>query len=535
MASASEKMSTLVDDLIRSLTTSGVTLNDTQRTTLYDTAATWLAGQANESVPLAANKPEFQQLLVQFQYALETSGAWSDANTAATGRTILRFMAAGVDRAIQAAERTLQERHHYTAKLPSAIKASTLSLGVRLRRRTPANVKVSLYRDGLSSLQLPKYTSFVINGHRYFNRETIFFAADIADEVQATLYQGTVSRDTYLASGAAYARFEIGNSDWTLSDEDIVLKVDGVEWSRELQGLVTAGPLDRKFAEKTLPNGNVEIMTGSGTYGVLPSASSTLEITYVSTLGAQVSNNATDLPVRCVDVAGVLGATVSVISGGIDPETATFYKINAPAMAARNARAVRRVDYDTSALEFSGAKILDARFLGQEEIDPTRKAYTNVLQVALLTAKSLTGAPVNSSEWAAFVRYMKGEGIGNVEMYRTDPTAVDISLEMEVGCLPETDLDKIKSALIALYRSFYGPRRGALGRKFLVQDLTALYKDANLFDENLAARINYIKPAVSTPEEITVDRLEWLRLDALEINPVYTSRDYSSRETGLSG
>lgn len=533
MASAAEKMSTLVDDLITSLTTAGVTLNDTQRTGLYDAAATWLSNQSNVSVPLASNKPEFQQLLVQLQYALETSGAWTDAITASTGRTILRFLAASTERAIMAAERVLQERHHYTAKLPSAIKASTLSMGVRLSRRTPANVEVSLRRNGLDGLQIPKFTTFLINGNRYFNRDTIFFAAGSNAEVTATLHQGTVLTDSYVASGAPWARYELGSSDWSLSDSDIRLKVDGVEWVRNLRGLVTSTPLDRAYAERTLPNGNIEIMTGSGTYGVVPGSGAVLEFTYVSTLGAQISNNSTGLTVTCPDIAGVLGDTTGVISGGIDPESATFYKINGPAMAARRFSAVRRIDYDTMAVEFTGAKILDARFLGQAEIDPTRKAFTNVMQVALLTAKSMTGAPVNSSEWNAFASYAKGNGIGNIELYRVDPTAVDLSLTIEVGCLPETDLDKIKEALTTLYRSFYGPRRGALGRKFLIQDLTALYKDPNLFDENLAARINYVKPALSTPEEIEVDRLEWLRLDTLTINPIYTSRDYSSRETGL--
>jgi hypothetical protein len=536
MTTASEKLSTLVDALIATATNAGVTFTDTQRTALYDSAASWLDGQDTVSIQLAANKPEFQQLLMQMQYALETSDSWRDANTASTGRTFLRFMAASIKWAGFAAERTAQERFPYTARMPSAILASTMSLGVRITRRVPANVTGTIIRNGTGFLQIPKYTAFVINDQRFFNRDIIIFPDGDASAVSITLYQGTIFKDNYTASGATFSRYELGSGDWSLSEDDVALTVDGVEWKRTTNGMYTVAPTDRTFAERTLPNGNIETQTGSGTYGVLPSTGAVLEFTYVSTLGAQASNNATDLPINCADIGGVTGVTTSVITGGIDPETPTFYKNNGPAIAARRERAVRRSDYEATALEYKGGvKILDARFLGQQEVDPTRKALTNIVQVALLTPNSLTGPPVSASQWANFQRYIVQNGIDRVTLVRVDPTAVDISFDLDVGVIPESNLETIESALITLYRSFYGPRYGALGRAFYSQDLMSLIRDKDFFDQTIAAQINYVKPIGATPDAVEIDRLEWLRLQSLNLNVFYTNRDYSSRETGLSG
>lgn len=519
---AKQRLSTLVGAIISTLGAQGVALTSSQSTALYTTASTWIDAQANTSIPLAADKPEYQQLLLQFQNALEQEDAWRDVLTAGSGQAILRFIASAMSMVIYAQERTLQELFIDTARMGSAILASTRSRGVHIARRTPAEVTVALTRNGLDYLVVPRLSVFIINGMEFFNREPAIFQSNVTTPVNVTLYQGRLLTDTYQASGAPWAVYEIGSGDWTISDTDVFLNVGGQDWSLTEDGLYNVGANARTAYTNTFPNGNVEIVTGNGTYGQLPSTGTSITVTYVSTLGATFSNTATGLVVTARDIDGLAGLTTTPITGGREPPTNRFYKANAPYIAARRKRAVTKADYVAAILEYPTIDILDVAVLGQRDIDPDSKAWMNAFKVSVLTAKSATGAPMTTAQWSAFASYLSSQGIFQITAVREDPVSIPLDIDIQIGVAQKVAIEQTKSAAIELLNQAYAPRRGALGSNFYSDDISALLRSK--LDPAIRGQINWIKVNSATPDTITVGMLEWVKLRSLVVDVVYTDR-----------
>ena len=520
---AKEKLSSLVDAISSNLSTQfNIALTQAQVVELKRVSATWLDSTQFKAVKLAANKPDFNQLLLQFQNMLEHEDAWKDTITAGGGQAILRFVSSAVAQAVYAQERATQEKHGYTARLPSSIFASSRSLGVRITRRRPSRVTVSLTRQGSEHIIIPAFSLFLVGNVKFFNRTAIIFGKGDVFPIESELIQGEVFTDTYASTGQPWAMYEVGVGDGSISDEDVYFYVDGLGYQRITDGLFNYGPNETVFYENTLPNGNVEINTGSGNYGVMPSSGSTIQIRYAVTQGVAAHSSAVELPVFCPDVPELQGISGTPISGGASPRDHEFYRQNAPYIRSKNDRAVLRRDYETEALEYPGMVIHDARVIGQKEIAPTKKWAQGVIMISVLT-----DLVMDDAQWRDFESYMLAKAMEGTTILRADPIPKIISAHVGLGVNPSYALEGTRLAAKSAISNAYSPRQGSLGSDYREHDISTILLQSS--DPALKDSINWLQVISPTDKLITNAWNEYIKLSDVTIDAEYSNRTYSNR------
>lgn len=523
ITTAKDRLSSLVDELNTTLVnTYSITLSDQQLTELKRVSGVWLDNSQYKSLTLSDNKPDFNQILLQFQNALEHEDAWRDTITAGAGQALLRFVSAAVAYTAFAQERSTQERYSYIARLPSSIFAATRSLGVRITRRKPASVKVNLLRPGNDALVIPAFTSFTVGTTKFFNRKVISFGKGNIFAVEAELTQGEVFIDTYKSPGQPFVTYEVGHGDGTISEDDIYFYVNEEEYTRVTDGFFGYGPNDKVFYENTMANGNIEVIAGSGNYGVMPPSNADIKIRYATTLGVEAESSVVELPVLCPDFTIVTGSSNTPISGANSPRSTEFYRINAPYMRAMGERAVIRRDYDLQAINYSGLIIHDARSIGQQEIAPGKKWAQGLIKIC-----PLTDVLLDDTQWLQFRTYMEGKAIEGFTILKEDPVAKSVNIGVRLGINANYALESSRLAAVAALRNAYAPTQGSLGRAFYRNDISTILLTAN--DPALNGAINWIE--IDTPTETTVAVAwnEYVKVDSLSVVTEYTSRNYSNR------
>lgn len=523
ITTAKDRLGSLVDDLVASLSNSySITLTNAQITELKRVAGVWLDDSQYKVITLSNNKPDFNQILLQFQNALEHEDAWRDTITAGAGQALLRFVSAAVAYAVFAQERATQERFSVIARLPSSVIASTRSLGVRVIRRTPPKVPVLLERPGADAITIPAFTTFVVGTTKFFNRKVISFGKGNLFAVEAELTQGEVYIDTYKAPGQPFTMYEVGNGEGAISEEDIYLYVNNEEYTRITDGFFNSGPNDKVFYENTLANGNVEVITGSGNFGVMPPSNANIQIRYAVTLGVDAESSLVELPVQCPDFSTVSGKTSAPITGASSPRSVDFYKINAPHMYAKKDRAVTRRDYELTAIEYPHLVIHDARAIGQQELAPNAKWARGAIKIC-----PLTDIPMDDVQWLKFISYMTGKGIEGFSILRENPKAYPIDISLKLGINADFALEGARLAAMAEIRKFYAFTKGTLGTSFHRNDLSTILLRSN--DPALKGAINWIEILLPTESNITLEWNEYISVANLTVTTEYTNRTYSNR------
>ncbi len=142
---------------------------------------------------LSAVKPDFPSILMQLQLFLQAKGTWTDLQTSGTGETLIEMMASVATFNQFAVESAARESTLTTAVRDSSVYAITRMLGVRIHRKSPANVEVSLERSAVSTVEaltIPTFTQFDVNGKDFFNRHPLMFSAG-SDKAAERLYHGS--------------------------------------------------------------------------------------------------------------------------------------------------------------------------------------------------------------------------------------------------------------------------------------------------------------------------------------------------------
>jgi len=519
---AKDRLGSLVDDITVSLQGEGITLTNAQVTELKRVAGTWLDNTQFKTLGLAANKPDYNQILLQFQNMLEHEDAWRDTIAAGAGQAILRFIAAAVTYTVYASERATQERYAYLARMPSAIYASARSLGVRITRRVPAKVPVSLVRPGSDALVVPAFTAITVGTTKFFNRKAISFGRGNIAPVEAELVQGEVFIDTYNSPGAPLVTYEVGNGEGNISEEDVYLYVDDQEFTRVEEAFFDYGADDRVFYENTMANGNVEVITGTGNFGVMPASNSTIKIRYATTLGVEAMRSTVELPVMCPDFPQVTGKSIAPITGAIAPRSPEFYRVNAPHMRAKNKRATSPRDYASVALDYKPVKIFDAKAVGQQDIAPTKKWAIGLIKIC-----PLTEIPMDDTQWLQFSEYLQARAIEGFTVLRENAVPVPIDVRLTMGMHQDFSLEAARLAAISEITDAYAPKQGVLGREFFKDDISTILNRSK--HRALANGINWLDVELPTEVNIQLKWNEYIKINSVTALPQYSNRDYSNR------
>lgn len=465
----------------------------------------------NQPLELSTVKPSYEDIVDQLNTLLITNDAWKELLTAGTGQTFLE--AIGIIGAYEQAaiERGFHETFLDTARLQSSILSISRMLGVHLTRKKPVHVKVDLQITARPTiLVIPAYSQFRIRDKAYFNNYAIVFNVGQTSITGVDLYEGEVGSEQFVSTGDAFQRFEIGPEDFSLSDDHLICYVDGTEYTKVLDGLWNYTQLSNVFYENTKTKGNVEIIFGNNSYGKIPPPNSTIVFIYARTLGSDHDVLVLDDPIGCAVVPDLVGQFKSIESVGDNQRTKEYYKVMSPFIRAAQDRMVSPSDHSVLTVN-KYAGVLDAKFIGQRDIDPTNKEYMNVIQCALLTTSSWT-----NQQWLDFKRWAETYLMISCELRRVDPVSHTLDIEADVYCANEADLTKVKAKIEESLVEYFKIRYGSLGYSHYLSDI-----HDHILKVDPLIKFNQI---LAPTTDLVIGSLEYIQLGTVVINMYYTDR-----------
>jgi hypothetical protein len=413
--------------------------------------------------------PDMDAIFAQLQAKLTNDGAieriWTDAITVATGSYIARMVASFIADATFTAERVQHEVMLHTARRPSSIYSVARNLGVHLQRKIPGGVLARLARaDAAVALTIPAYTQVYIGGKAYFNRDAIVFAANIS-YLTVTLYRGTVQVEAAVSTGKANQAFIINQNKFAVSDVDVyVVDSNGVKWKRVTNGLWQYPSVSFVFQDNTEVDGAVRLEFGDGVYGrILPAGTFYIGYVLVQTsdydASLDLNSVAISTPVQIAGFTEVAGLTIGEESSIQMEKNPTFYQRNAPYISSGQKHANTRDNYRGLALTYPG--VIDARMMGQAEINPKDLRWMTGVATCLLTERKWGDA-----DWNTFVMYMQNNSDSCRHFYRHDPQAVALDFDIHVEVEPRADIPALKATMQTALTNMFALTEGSLGAKY---------------------------------------------------------------------
>lgn len=425
---------------------------------------------ANEII-LSRIHPDYAQIRSQLQLALSGLDTWKDLLPTATGQALTDFVAAVGDLDQYSIELSYKEAF-LDGRKDSSIYAIAKLLGIRLGRRTPASVMVTLSRTVTTgTLTLPAYTEFNGAGVPLFNRTAIVFNIGVTS-LSVQLFEGQVKTVTALSDGSDFQLFSPAEQDFQVSDSDVQVFAGSVPVPLVTQGLWNSKG-EQAVQDLTFNNGELVLLFGNSEYGYKPPVNTPLTFRYVVTEGA--AGNASTfngISVSSPLFSQLQGITTTGLTGGGDQRAASFYRRFGPQLFSASERAHTKDEYQAVAVGFPS--VVDALVVGQRELSPSNNAYMNLVRVSLL--KNSTWGP---AQYAAFTRYYEQRTMYPVRFYFEEPSALPVNVSANVYCRLEGDLTDIQVAVTEALQDLFAPRVGIIGLNFFKSDIYEAIRTAS--------------------------------------------------------
>lgn len=501
-----------------------------------------------DDVALSTVRPDYEGVLAQLMGTVERSAPWADMDMTATAQMLLRMISATTALDQFAIARALMETSHHSAWADSSILLAARSLGNRLVRNKPSRTRVLVTRnnDPGTFYEIWAYSAWGLSSSgspatSLFNRDPVIFGeADIT--VPAILYEGAIETTSIVSSGVQFQRVEFGTETGRISDEDVIVKVDGENWKRTTRPIWEIGPGEKVYYEQALQTGNVEIMFGNGRNGAAPPAGVAIDILWVETKGTdgEIASLTPTIfyagsPVgRTITIDNITASMQTALTGGEDALTPNYWRMFASARRAAGERAVSRPDHAATVIgQYPG--VYDARFLGQAEVAPRRPSMMNVVHAVLLTDPAFT-----DSQWNDFVDWMTERDIYKTVLVRRDPTPIIMDLTATVYCDLAADLNQMGTDIAANVRLAFNPKERllnakpeasssmlTLGYSWFGSDIDALLGMKGKPQQKL---IQYVQRETPVNPVLCPDQTSWVKLGNLNLTLSYTRRsDYGGR------
>lgn len=458
--------------------------------------------------------PDIEQIGAQLIYLLSgKSDAWTDVIPTGVGRTLIDFIALTGGYAQQSIAASINEAYLDPARTPNAIYAMMRMLGVRVQRRLPASVSVQLTKTGTDFVRIPEFSTWTVGGRPFYNRTDILFNDSVSTGT-AVLYSGVVQRVSILSQGGDFQTFELGQADFSMSDQDIFCLINGditKRYERMTKGPWFMGEEEFLFFERTTADGQAEIIFGNGTFGRKPLLGERLDFVFAETGGDQDNAALSNERVSVTGNFPVTGVTTSHVTGGSGAKNHEYYRLFGPNLYSAKKGAVTRSDYRAIATTYNG--VIDAAFRGQAETAPDDARRCNVIEYTLLT-----DPPFDDGQHERFVSYMlDGEkSQWGIQFVRVDPDPVVVDVDIEVRCKPNSDAAKVKTQVERAIVLLFGIRAGSLG---FAMAQSYIYE----FINNILDEVEYI--ILNNPVgDVLVSPLEYVTLGQLKVSVSYTTQ-----------
>jgi hypothetical protein len=434
-------------------------------------------------IQLSNIAPDYDSIVIQLQNALITKPAWTDRVTSSTGQTLVEMIAAVGAYSQFAIESAFQENWPESAKNFESIFAAANFAGVRLARKSPASVEVSM--SAPVPTVVPINSQFTGANGSWFNRSALSLTSTPSS---VTLYEGVVTTAQMYGLGTDFQAFVSVERDFSVSDTDVFLTVDSVSIPVTMKGLWLRESLPGVW-QFTLPGGQLIVLFGNDIYGTKPDTNNLCEFTYVTTIGIQGNNLPTIGKKFSLETDALINGTgTSQATGGADQISPLVYKTVTPAMFGAFGSSVTANQYKKLPLTYPG--VVDAIVLAQREVNPRAVTWMNVFKVCLLTTSVWT-----TPQWAAFEQFFYDSSMYSGRIFRQDPTALPVTVTAQVYCSNFSDLPGIKTKVEAALDRLYELRQGILGLDIYLSDVLNAIQDSD-------SNIEYVKLLAPTSDLI---------------------------------
>lgn len=465
---------------------------------------------------LSQTKPDFEAILLQLQLFLNSKSTWKDLLTSSTGETLLEMIAATGAFNQFAIESASREAYLTTAVRDSSIYAISRMLGVRITRKAPASVAVTLTRAASNSiLSLPKFTTFDIDGKSFFNRDPVVFTLNSLTTT-SVLYEGTVKVQTFAATSTPFREIYLNELDFIVCDQDLEVYLTNPTtgerelWTNTPDGIWIAGPLDKVYHDSTSGFGDTTLLFGDGNHGKLPSVGHNIEVNYAVTSGAGGNNGTSGLEVTVPSDPSIAGSTTSSITSGADQKPSSFYKALASNIYRARTRAVNPGDYRAIAASYPGVASVVVR--AQKDIAPYDLRWMNVVRICILPAEEDN---FSESEWEDFIDWFSYRAHAAVYVQKYNPTKIQIDVNVELALHPTAVLASVLLEVESNIRALFEKNLYTLGRRVAVSDIHTACMVNN---------VDYVISINPTSDKVAPDEYSYFSLNTLTIGTKYTER-----------
>lgn len=478
--------------------------------------------------------PDYDLIFNSLQTTVTNSGdtnkIWTDAITAATGSFIVRMVASFTSDLEFAVERVQHEVMLGTSRRPSSIYAITRMQGVHVQRKVPSNVAVRIARDTANTpaiFRIPAYSSWTIGNLAFFNRNDIVFFAGV-ELLTVTLNRGTITQSTAISNGQANQSFTVNIPQFRISDVDLFCVIAGQTWTRTIDGLWEQPSTAQVFQENTTNDGNVRLDFGDGVYGAIPPLGQfVVNYVIVQTSDYDASQDlnppSVGSKVTCAYSTGVAGLTLGEMSPVIPEQSPSFYKKQAPYIRSGHLRGNNRKNLTALALEYTG--VIDAKLLGQAEINPRDLRWMNSVTCTLLTSTVWGDA-----DWFQFLQWMTKYSDSTRHFNRQDPSPVNIDFSINVWLQLRADLDSCNQQIQTLLQKMLTPSLGSLGASYNRESL-GIYLSNNVRDGlgPLITKMSIVAPY----DDINFTYRQYGLAGNISVNPQYDPGNWPKVVNGV--
>lgn len=428
------------------------------------------------AIDMVSIKQQCNQKLSQYD-------TWKDLLPTGTGTALTDFIASIGVNDLYAIEHGFRENFS-SARLDSSIYSQMTAFGGRLSRKTPCSITVEF--TTLNNVTIPAYSQFLHNSCKLFNKEAFTVVAGEATTI--VLYEGQVKTQTLTGTGTSYQLYVSSEDKFIVSETDVIVTINNKVIPVTTKGLWTRYGL-AGCQDITSDTGQLVLVFGGAGYGTIPNISDNVSITYVTNNGAG-AQNASIINTRVYsNEYGVIGKTLTGLTGGLNQIPASTYKKIGPQIFGGRKYANIQEQYAALAISYPG--VYDAKVLGQRDLAPTDKRWSNLVQVSLLTDRTWTGP-----EWDKFEAYMEENGNFLVQCYRKDPEPVYVDLDATIYCKQYADKASVLATATKSVEALFTFKPGLIDANVYIDDYMMALKQGQ------ADLVEYV--VLNTPTSDTI-------------------------------
>lgn len=289
-------------------------------------------------------------------------------------------------------------------------------------------------------------------------------------DAEVNAVQGESAVENFTGTGQQVARITLARTD--IAEGTIKVKVAGVDW-QEVEHFTDSGSEDTHFRVERDGLDRVSIIFGDGKWGAFPRQGSTINISYLVTLGPD-GNLA---PHRVTEIISPVYTSENTLvqltvdnptsaTGGADRESIEEAKAIAPAALRSTWKAVTRDDYTALCRAFPG--VAKARVMDIND-DPNLRIYT----VRICIAPDGGGLP-SALLKEQLESYLEARRLLTIDAGIVDPAYVPVDVSALLYTYPGQDVQVVKRRALEALELRFAFDSQDFGSPVYLSDLVAL-------------------------------------------------------------